>query len=186
MKKQKTERLVFVIHKHDATSLHYDFRLEIGGVMPSWAVPKGPSLDNTVKRLAMLTTDHAMEYRNFEGMLPEGSYGAGPVIIWDEGTYTPEIEVEKGVRKAIEDRGEGERAMKEGMKKGEIKFILHGKRLKGSFALVKTKNFGRKNAWLFIKHNDAFVVKGYDAHKEETSVRSKKTLQEIQAKKPEK
>ncbi len=181
MKKQKTEPLVFVIHKHDATSLHYDFRLEIGGVMPSWAVPKGPSLDNTVKRLAMSTTDHAMEYRNFEGVLPEGKYGAGPVMIWDEGTYTPEIEVEKGVRKAIEDRKEGEQVMKDGMKKGEIKFILHGKKLKGSFALVKTKNFGPKNAWLFIKHNDKFVVKGYDAKEDDTSARSKKSLKEIEA-----
>ena len=84
-----SDKLLFVIHLHDATSLHFDFRLQIGNVMPSWAIPKGPTLDNTLKRLAMMTTDHSMEYRNFEGVLPEGQYGAGSVIIWDEGYYLP-------------------------------------------------------------------------------------------------
>jgi len=97
------KKLVFVIHKHDATRLHYDFRLQIGNVMPSWAIPKGPTLDNTKKRLAMPTSDHSMDYRNFEGILPEGEYGAGPVMIWDEGMYTPEIEISKGVREVVED-----------------------------------------------------------------------------------
>ena len=138
------DHLVFVVHKHKATSLHFDFRLEIGGVMPSWAIPKGPTLDPKMKRLAMMTTDHSMEYRHFEGVLPEGSYGAGPVIVWDEGWYYPEIEISKGVRKTITDRDEGEKVMKEGLKKGEIKFELHGKKLHGSFALVKTHMFGSK------------------------------------------
>ncbi len=175
------DSLVFVIHKHKATSLHYDFRLEIGGTMPSWAIPKGPTLDNTLKRLAMPTTDHAMEYRNFEGVIPEGSYGAGPVMIWDEGYYIPEVEVSKGVRKEIHDREEGEQVMKEGLKKGEIKFVLHGKKLKGSFALVKTKGWGPKDSWLLIKHNDEYVKKDYDANDYDFSARSKKKMEEINA-----
>jgi bifunctional non-homologous end joining protein LigD len=161
------DALVFVVQKHKATSLHYDFRLEIGGVMPSWAIPKGPTLDNTQKRLAMPTTDHQMEYRHFEGVLPEGSYGAGSVMIWDEGYYIPEIEISKGVRKGIPDRVEGEKVMKEALEKGEIKIFLHGKKLQGSFALVKTKGWGPKDAWLLIKHNDEYVQKNYDANKYE-------------------
>ena len=158
------QHLVFVIQKHYATSQHYDFRLEIGGVMPSWSIPKGPTLDNTVKRLAMATTDHDMNYRHFEGVIPQGHYGAGPVMIWDEGYYIPEIEVSKGIRKAIQDREEGEKVMEEELKKGELKFILHGKKLQGSFALVKTKGWGPKNSWLLIKHNDKFAKSGYDAN----------------------
>ena len=107
--------------------------------MPSWAIAKGPTLDNTQKRLALSTTDHDLNYRHFEGVIPEGSYGGGPVMIWDEGYYIPEIEVSKGIRKEIQNRLEGEKVMQEGLKKGEIKFVLHGKKLKGSFALVKTK-----------------------------------------------
>ena len=173
------DKLFFVIHKHHATSLHYDFRLEIGGVMPSWSIPKGPTLDNSLKRLAMSTTDHDMEYRHFEGVIPEGSYGAGPVMIWDEGYYIPEREIAKGLREEIKDRKEGEKVMKEGMEKGEIKFVLHGKKLHGSFALVKTKGWGPKNSWLLIKHLDEHVVKDYDANTYDSSAVSKKTLEEI-------
>jgi bifunctional non-homologous end joining protein LigD len=172
--------LVFVIHKHHATSLHYDFRLEIKGVMPSWAIAKGPSLDNTVKRLALSTTDHAMDYRHFEGVIPEGSYGTGPVMIWDEGTYTPEVEISKGVRKEIPDRLEAELVMEEGLKKGELKFVLHGKKLEGSFALVKTRGWGPKNSWLLIKHNDTYVKPSYDANDYDFSAKSKKTLAQIE------
>jgi bifunctional non-homologous end joining protein LigD len=183
------DRLSFVIHKHHATSLHYDFRLEIGGVMPSWSIPKGPTLDNTLKRLAMSTTDHEMEYRHFEGVIPEGSYGAGPVMIWDEGYYIPEVEVKApsqgatATRREIKDRKEGEKVMKEGMEKGEIKFVLHGKKLQGSFALIKTKGWGPKNSWLLIKHLDEHVVKDYDANDYDISAVSKKTLEEISIKK---
>ncbi len=139
-------------------------RLEIGGVMPSWAISKGPTLDNTVKRLAMPTTDHEMDYRHFEGVLPEGSYGAGPVMIWDTGYYIPEVEIEKGVRKEIPDRKEGERVMYEGLKKGELKFTLHGKKIHGSFALIKTKGWGPKDYWLLIKYDDKYAQKDYDAN----------------------
>lgn len=180
------KKLLFVVHKHDATRLHYDFRLQIGTVMPSWAIPKGPTLDNTVKRLAMPTTDHALEYRNFEGILPEGSYGAGPVMIWDEGYYLPEIEIAKGEREAIENYEKGQEVMKEGLKKGELKFELFGKKLKGSFALVKTKGlpagrqgFGPKDSWLLIKHTDKYVEKGYDANTYDFSARSKRSIEEI-------
>lgn len=140
------KHLVFVIQKHHATNLHYDFRMEINGVMPSWSIPKGPTLDNTVKRLAMETSEHDLEYRHFEGVIPQGHYGAGPVMIWDEGYYTPEIEVSKGVRKQITDREQGEKVMENGFEIGEIKFVLHGKKLRGSFALIKTKGWERKIA----------------------------------------
>lgn len=177
----KSRSLSFVVHKHDATSLHYDFRLQIGNVMPSWAIPKGPTLDPTVKRLAMETTDHSLEYRNFEGVIEEGSYGAGPVMIWDEGTYIPEIEVTKGVREEVSDFDEGQKVMSEGLEKGEIKFFLKGKKLKGSFALVKTKGFppGVKNAWLLIKHKDEYCKEGFDAKDYNFSAKTGKKLEEI-------
>lgn len=174
----KNGNFLFVIHKHKATQLHYDFRLEIGDVMPSWSVPKGPSLDPKLRRLAMATTDHDLEYRNFEGIIPAG-YGAGTVMIWDEGTYNPEIEISKGVREEINDKKKGIEILKEGLKKGEIKFILYGKKLKGSFALVKTSFGGMKNAWLLIKHRDDFVVAEYDAKAHDVSARTGRSLEEI-------
>lgn len=179
MMKKIANNLIFVIHKHHATSLHYDFRLEIGGVMPSWSIPKGPTFDNTKKRLAMPTTDHSMEYRHFEGVISEGEYGAGPVTIWDEGYYVAEIEVSKGVRQLIQDREEGEEVMKEGLKKGELKFTLHGEKMKGSFALVKTRGFGPKDSWLLIKHKDEFVKEGYEANDYDFSAVSNKSIEEI-------
>ncbi len=175
------EKLYFVIQKHKATALHYDFRLEVGGVMLSWAIPRGPSRDNTVKRLAQQTEDHPLDYRHFEGVIPAGEYGGGPVIIWDEGTYRPEVQLEDGSRKEIGDKKEGEKIMEAGLKKGEIKFFLNGKKIKGSFALVKTNGFppGKKNSWLLIKHKDKYVIPGYDAINYVKSVKSGKTIEDL-------
>ena len=177
-----TKPLVFVVQKHKATSLHYDFRLEIGGVMPSWSIPKGPSLDPSVRRLALPTTDHPMEYRNFEGVIASGEYGAGPVMIWDEGTYNAEKEVTKGIREEITDPNKGNAVMEEGLKEGNLKFRLFGKKLQGSFALVRTQGFGgAKESWLFIKHRDQFAVKGYDANDYDFSAKTNRSLAEIAA-----
>lgn len=175
------KKLVFVIHKHDATQLHYDFRLQIGEVMPSWAIPKGPTLDPAFKRLAMKVDDHSLSYKDFEGIIEEGKYGAGPVMVWDEGTYIPEIEVANGVREEIKDLDKAQEVMKEGLEKGEIKFCLEGSKLKGSFALVKTKGFppGVKNAWLLIKHKDEYIQEGYDAKDYDLSTKSGKRLEQI-------
>lgn len=177
--KTNTKQLSFVIHKHATTRPHFDLRLQVGDVMPSWAIPKGPTLDNTVKRLAMQTTDHSMEYKDFEGVIEEGKYGAGPVMIWDEGYFLPEVEVSKGAREIIKDYNEGQKVMKEGLQKGELKFTLFGKKLGGSFALIKTRGFGGPNAWLLIKHKDDFVKQGYDAKTFDFSAVSGKTMEEI-------
>lgn len=174
-----SEPLVFVVQKHKATTLHYDFRLEVDGVMPSWAIPKGPSLDNRVKRLAMPTEDHPLEYRHFEGVIGADQYGAGPVMVWDEGTYTPEKEVRKGVLQEIRERSEAEEAMREGLRAGNVKFRLYGKKLQGSFALVRTRGFGKKESWLLIKHHDEYVQPGYDANDYDFSAISNRTLAEI-------
>lgn len=134
--------LRFVIQKHDATRLHYDFRLQTyEGILKSWAVPKGISLDPKVKRLAVLTEDHPLDYLLFEGLIPERSYGAGSVIVWDTGTYTTEDNMQN---------------VSEQFKKGKIIFTLFGEKLKGRFSLIKT---ARENQWLLIKGNDEFVSK---------------------------
>jgi bifunctional non-homologous end joining protein LigD len=181
--------LSFVIHKHKATSLHYDFRLEVGDVMPSWSIPKGPSLDSSVRRLAIPTTDHQLEYRHFEGVIESG-YGAGPVMIWDEGTYTPEVEVAKGVRRPVSSAEEAEVVAKESLAKGNFKFLLYGKKLNGSFALVRTAGFGgggreggrikaAKQSWLLIKHRDEYSREGYDANDYDFSALSGKSIAQI-------
>ncbi|MDA4113578.1 MAG: hypothetical protein OK474_06005 [Thaumarchaeota archaeon] len=178
----KRGKLFFVVHKHKATSLHYDFRLEVGGVMPSWSIPKGPSLDNTVRRLAMPTSDHDLEYRHFEGVLPPG-YGAGPVMVWDEGTYNPEIEISKGVREEVTDKIEAEKVASKSLKEGNLKFRLYGKKLEGSFALVRTAGFGGKESWLLIKHRDEYSKPGYDAKDYDFSAMSKRSIAQIAAEK---
>lgn len=182
-KDQIPRRLVFVVQKHKAKALHYDFRLEVGGVMPSWAVPKGPSLDPKLKRLAMQTEDHPLDYRKFEGVIPKGNYGAGQVMIWDGGTYSPEVEVRQGEtlsRVQVSDKKEAQKVMKEGLKKGEIKFFLSGKKLKGSFALVKTKGFAGLRAWLLIKHRDEYAKEGWDAKDYDFSEVSGRSISEIE------
>jgi bifunctional non-homologous end joining protein LigD len=159
----KDQKQSFGVYKHLTTTPHYDLRLEIKGEMVSWSIPKGPSLDNTVKRLSLDIKEN--EPKEEKGILENEKYGAGPVELWDEGSYTAEVEIEKGVRKTIKDENEAEKVMVEGLEKGELKFILHGKKLKGSFAIVKTKGFppGVKNAWLLIKHKDEYAELGYEA-----------------------
>lgn len=176
---QKSDALLFVIHKHAATRLHYDFRLQVGTVMPSWAIPKGPTLDPQYKRLAIQTPDHNLEYRHFEGTIPAGNYGAGTVMIWDTGTYIPEIELKKGEREIVENQDAAQKVMRDGLKKGELKFQLFGSKLKGSFALIKTRGFGSKPAWLLIKHHDQYVQKEYNANDYDFSAVTKRTLAEI-------
>ncbi len=170
----------FVIHKHRATSLHYDFRLEIGDAMPSWAVPKGPTLDPGVRRLAMPTGPHDLEYRHFEGVIPKGEYGAGPVMIWDEGSFTPEVEVARGVRRQVAGRQEAADVAAAGLRDGNLKFTLYGKKLRGSFALVRTRGLGgSKEAWLLIKHRDEYCKGGYDAKDFDSSAVSNRSISEI-------
>jgi len=172
--------LVFVVQKHLATALHYDFRLEIGGVMPSWSVPKGPTLDQAMKRLAMPTGPHELEYRKFEGIIEKGNYGAGTVMIWDEGTYTPEVEISKGVRELVKGREEAEETAKAGLLDGNLKFSLFGKKLHGSFALVRTGGLGgAKEAWLLIKHRDEYCVARFDAKDYPLSAASNRSLEQI-------
>lgn len=177
MKSTSRGKLAFVVQKHRATALHYDLRLEVGGKMPSWSIPKGPTLDSSVRRLAMPTSDHLMEYRKFEGVL-DGEHGGGAVMIWDRGTYDPEIEVSKGVRRQIKRREEAEEVVKASLKEGNLKFFLYGKKLRGSFALVRIDFQGRM-AWLLIKHRDEHSQPGYDANDYDYSAVSGKSLARI-------
>ena len=170
----------YVVQKHRATALHYDFRLEIGETMASWSIPKGPTLDPALKRLAMPTGPHELEYRHFEGMIPGGRYGAGTVMIWDEGTYVPELEVRRGVRRIVADRTEGQEVAQAGLREGNLKFTLFGSKLSGSFALVRTKMAGpSREAWLLIKHKDGSCRPGYDANDYDESAVSHRTLAQI-------
>lgn len=156
---------IFVVQKHRATNLHYDFRLEWHGTLLSWAVPKGPSPDPSFKRLAMQVEDHPLEYADFEGVIPEGEYGGGTVMVWDEGTWAPEVP-----------------DVDEALKKGDLKFTLHGKKLKGSWVLVRTRGFGSKpskTSWLLIKHRDKFVSTRDITVTEPYSVKSHRLLADI-------
>ncbi|MEE9910949.1 MAG: non-homologous end-joining DNA ligase [Deltaproteobacteria bacterium] len=162
-----TDRLVFVVQKHAARALHYDLRLELDGVLKSWAVPRGPSLDPSRKRLAVRVEDHPFDYKDFEGVIPEGNYGAGSVIIWDRGFYH---------HIADPDGSQSEKLLREGLKKGHLTFILHGEKLRGEFALVKTKQ--DEKSWLLLKKNDRFASTN-DILTENRSVVSRENLEEV-------
>jgi bifunctional non-homologous end joining protein LigD len=166
-KKARKDEKVFVIQKHAARRLHYDLRLEVGGVLKSWAVPKGPSLNPGDKRLAVQVEDHPFEYRTFEGTIPEGNYGAGEVIIWDQGTYEPE----------------GTLSAAEQLERGELKFRLHGHKLNGSFVLVKLKRSQAKNEWLLIKHRDEHADPMWNVDEHGESVVSGRPLPKTQKEK---
>lgn len=168
--KPDSDQLRFVIQKHDARNLHYDFRLEMEGVLKSWAVPKGPSTDPDVKRLAMMVEDHPYDYRSFEGIIPSG-YGAGTVIVWDEGFY--ELADADGMDKKAQDE-----ALQKGIPAGKLHILLHGKKLNGEYGLVKTHGMG-ENAWLLFKVKDEYVSKE-DITLKDKSVISDKTLAEIE------
>lgn len=164
--RKSTAQLAFVVQEHHARQLHYDFRLEYDGVLKSWAVPKGPSMNPHDRHLAIMTEDHPFEYRKFEGTIPEGNYGAGEVIIWDQGTYEP-----------LNHGGEAE--IKQGLKKGHVTFFLHGKKLHGEFALVRLPNAG-DDAWLLIKKGDA-DASATDITEDDRSVVSGKRLEDLHA-----
>ncbi|HEU5366122.1 MAG TPA: DNA polymerase ligase N-terminal domain-containing protein [Hanamia sp.] len=146
--KASGSELVFVVQRHKASRLHYDFRLELDGVLKSWAVPKGPSMNPKDKRLAMMVEDHPYDYKDFAGTIPEGNYGSGIVEIWDSGTYAD---------LANSPRDVAEKNLRAGLKSGDFKFQLFGEKLKGEFVLVKLKG-KEDNSWLLIKHNDQYAV----------------------------
>jgi DNA ligase D-like protein (predicted 3'-phosphoesterase) len=156
---------LYVVQKHHAAHLHYDLRLESGGVLKSWAVPKGPSLDPAEKRLAVEVEDHPLEYASFEGVIPAGEYGAGRVIVWDRGTYRPE----------------GEESFEEMLERGRVKVRIAGEKLRGGFALVRTRLGGKKTNWLLIKEKDGEARPGSDvAAGEPRSVVSGRDVDEVQ------
>jgi bifunctional non-homologous end joining protein LigD len=169
----KEHPLEFVIQKHAATALHFDLRLELDGVMKSWAVPKGPSYDPSVKRLAMEVEDHPMEYNTFEGTIPKGEYGGGSVMIWDRGTYTAD---------EVGPDGDEFSAIRSGLAAGKLAFTFHGERMHGSFALVRTKRGDEKKPqWLLIKHRDEYVTDVDPVTEYATSVVTGRTMEQIAA-----
>lgn len=165
--KGSSKEKIFVVQKHDASRLHYDFRLEMDGVLKSWAVPKGPSLNPKDKRLAVMTEDHPLDYAGFEGSIPKEEYGGGTVMVWDKGTYE---------NKSSKD---GERvAMKEALEKGHLSFELKGGKLKGEWALVRMRGKGGRN-WLLVKADDKESSKKKDILKEDKSAKTARSLREI-------
>jgi len=169
MEKPRSKRaLRFVIQKHAASHLHFDFRLELDGVMKSWAVPKGPSYDPGTRRLAMQVEDHPIEYNSFEGTIPKGQYGGGTVMLWDKGTYEAES-------------GGGIDALRDGYERGDLKILMHGKRMRGGWVLVRMRRdeYG-KAQWLLIKHRDDYADPESDVVADEmTSVTTGRTMEQI-------
>lgn len=159
-----SEKPLFVIQKHDASSLHYDFRLEVDGVLKSWAVPKGPSTDPGEKRLAVPTEDHPLEYADFEGVIPEDEYGAGAVMVWDTGSY-------RNLRFEKDEDNSDSASMEQALKEGKIEVYLQGEKLKGGYALIRTGD-GENARWLLVKMDDDEA----DARRNPTSTESRSVL----------
>jgi bifunctional non-homologous end joining protein LigD len=163
--REEAGELIFVVQKHRATTLHYDFRLEWNGTLLSWAVPKGPSRDPKIKRLAMQVENHPIEYADFEGVIPDAEYGAGTVMVWDRGTWEPDAP-----------------DVDEALKKGDLKFTLYGKKLNGSWVLVRTRGFGSnpgKISWLLIKHRDKYASSRDITQSEPRSAKTHRLLADI-------
>lgn len=161
----KGRKMRFIVHEHHASRLHYDFRLEVAGVLKSWAIPKGPSMNPADRRLAVMVEDHPLEYGEFEGIIPDGHYGAGPVLIWDSGKFEPE--------------GDPEGALK----KGKLTFSLEGKKLRGSFSIILMKGLmkgrGTGKDWLLIKGRDSFACDDWKLEEELTPLKKKKLVGKI-------
>lgn len=182
----RTARPFFCVQKHAASRLHYDVRLEVQGVLKSWAVPKGPSPDPTEKRLAVMVEDHPLEYGDFEGTIPAGEYGGGTVLLWDVGWWEPDLTRRKPVKPPHHDAPAVEVVapgpppdLEADLESGELKFILHGEKLRGSWTLVQMKGRGAKN-WLMIKHRDDDAHPGLDLTQEAPlSVSSRRSIEEI-------
>jgi len=166
-----SEAPIFVVQKHDARNLHYDLRLEVDGVLKSWAVPKGPSMDPKVKRLAIPTEDHPLDYADFEGVIPEGEYGAGTVMVWDIGTY-----------RNLKAEGQEPLSMGDCHEKGHLEVHLDGKKLRGAFVMIRTKRGGAKPQWLIWKKRDEFAGSGRDILVDEpNSALTGRSLEQIAA-----
>lgn len=170
---ETSEKPIFVVQKHQARALHYDLRLEVDGVLKSWAVPKGPSPDPSVRRLAMPTEDHPMEYADFEGTIPEGEYGGGAVIVWDRGTYGNLRAAKK------EGEGEGRATMAEALEEGHVEVWFEGEKLEGAYALIRTGG-GKRPRWLLLKMKDTKAAPGVDLTADRPeSVVSGRTLEDL-------
>ncbi len=168
-RRRRGRRPTFVVQKHGARSLHYDFRLEADGVLKSWSVPKGPSTNPAEKRLAVQTEDHPLDYENFEGVIPPGEYGAGPVIVWDTGTYDNRTKDASGQTIPVT----------EAIERGHVSFDVHGKKLRGGYALTRIRG-GRQPGWLLVKESDKFADPGGDPERERPeSVKSGKDIEQV-------